>query len=110
MWIVRLLINAIVIVLIANFVPGVSVDSYGTAILVAIILALINVVIKPIVMFLSLPIRILTLGLFTLIINTALLALTAYLVNGFEISSFISALIASIIISIVSSILNMVMD
>lgn len=109
-WIIRLLLNALVIFLIAQYVPDIHVDGAGTALLVAIVLGLINTFIRPIISFLSLPIQILTLGLFTLLINVGMLALTAYLIDGFEIQTFVAAVIAALIISVTSWLLSFVLD
>ena len=99
--ILRLIINIILIILIAKFVPGIFVANIWTAVLVAIVLGIINVTLKPILVILTLPITILTLGLFSFILNALLLLLVAWLVPGFEIAGFIPALIGSLIISLV---------
>lgn len=109
-WIIRLLLNALVIFLIAQYVPNISVDGAGTALLVAVVLGFINTFIRPIISFLSLPIQILTLGLFTLLINVGMLALTAYFIDGFEIETFVAAVIASLIISLTSWMLSFILD
>jgi putative membrane protein len=75
--ILRWFINALVILLIAEIVPGITISSFWTALIVAIILGIINVTLKPILLLLTLPITILTLGLFTLIINALMLWLAA---------------------------------
>ncbi|SDM65473.1 phage holin family protein [Siphonobacter aquaeclarae] len=104
--IVRLLINAVVIYLVANFLPGVTVAGFGTAIIVAIVLALLNTFVKPILEILSLPITVLTLGLFLLVINVLIIKLAAYLVDGFAVRDWLVALIFGFIVSLVSSILG----
>jgi len=87
-------------------VPGITVDSHGnpllTTILAAAVLGLINVFIKPVLIILTLPLSILTLGLFTLFLNALLLQLVAYFVKGFEVSGFLAAFLGSLIISIVT--------
>jgi putative membrane protein len=83
-------------------VPGIKVDSLLTAILAAAVLGLINVFIKPVLIILTLPLSILTLGVFTFFINALLLALVAYFVRGFEVQSFLAAFLGSLIISIVT--------
>ncbi|TCP69615.1 putative membrane protein [Baia soyae] len=104
------MLNAVVIFLIAHYVPGISVSGAGTALVVAIVLGLANIFIRPIISFLSLPIQILTLGLFTLLINVGMLYVTAFLVDGFEIQNFISAVIASLIISVTSWVIGLILD
>ena len=82
--ILRWLASAAALLLVAALVPGLSVDSFTTALLAAVVLGLVNGVLGPVLRLLSLPIRLLTLGLFSLVINAALFALAAYLVPGFE--------------------------
>jgi putative membrane protein len=95
----RLIVNALIIFLVSLLLPGFEVASFYTAIIVAIILGLINVTLKPILIILTLPITIVTLGLFTFVINALLLLLTASIVKGFEIHGFLWALAASLVIS-----------
>jgi len=83
-------------------VPGIKVDSLLTAILAAALLGLINVFIKPVLIILTLPLSILTLGVFTFFINALMLALVAYFVKGFEVQSFLAAFLGSLIISVVT--------
>lgn len=97
--IIRLLINALVILLISQLLPGFAVASIYTAIVVSIVLAIVNVTLKPILILLTLPINILTLGLFTFVINAILLLFIASIVKGFEISGFWVALVASLLIT-----------
>lgn len=101
-WIIRVLI----LLLTSYFVPGFKIDSYVTAFLVALVLGILNMFVKPILVFFTLPATVLSLGLFMFVINALLLMLTASLVRGFQISSFGTAIIASIVITILSSILN----
>lgn len=98
----RLLINILAILLVAYYIPGISVDGFYTALIVAIILGLINVTIKPVLFVLTLPITILTLGLFTFVINAGLFWFVASFIEGFSVDGFLPALIGTILISIVS--------
>jgi putative membrane protein len=98
---IRLLINALIILLIAAYLPGFHIASFFTAIIVAIVLGIINVTLKPLLIILTLPINILSLGLFTFVINALLLLLTASVIKGFDIAGFWPALVASLIISII---------
>lgn len=84
------------------------VDSLQTAILAALVLGVLNWTVKPILQILSLPITILTLGLFSLVINGIIISLLAYLVAGIEVSSLLVAILVAIIISLVNSILDSV--
>ncbi|OZI06274.1 hypothetical protein BWI93_20890 [Siphonobacter sp. BAB-5385] len=108
--IVRLLINAVVVYLVASFLPGVSVDGFTTALIVAVVLALLNTFVKPILQILSLPITILTLGLFLLVINVLIIKMTDYLVDGFAVDNWLIALIFSFIVSLVSGALGAASD
>lgn len=87
-------------------IPGVEVNSFFTAFIVAIVLGVLNIFVKPILILLTLPISILTLGLFTFVINVGLILFAGYLVDGFDISSFLAALLFGLVMSLVSSFLN----
>ena len=100
--ITKLLINAIAFYVVASVVPGVSISNYQALFLVALIWGIISVLVKPILSILTFPITIVTLGLFSFIINAGLLMLTDRLVDGFFISNFSSALLASIVLSLVN--------
>ena len=104
--IIRLIINAIVFWLIAKYVPGFNPIAPGTAILAAVIFGLVNAIIRPIVLLLTLPINIVTLGLFTFIVNALMFWFTVWIVPNFTVSGFVPALEGSIIITIVSIILS----
>jgi putative membrane protein len=94
-------------ILIASyFVPGIKVDALSTAVVAACVLGLINVFIRPVVVLLTLPLSILTLGLFYFFINAFLLELVSYFVTGFVVRDFFSAFFGSLIISIVSWLAN----
>ena len=93
---------ALVIMFIAWVVPGISVANFLTAMLVAIVIALINVFIKPVLVLITLPINILTLGLFTLIINALLFMFAGYIAPGFEVDGFLSAFLGALLLSILS--------
>lgn len=81
---------------------GVYVDNFYTALVIAIVLGIINAVLKPILLFLTLPINILSLGLFTLVINAALIMLTTVFVPGFKIDSFWIAILFGLVLSILN--------
>jgi putative membrane protein len=86
--------------------PGVHVASFTTALIVAIVLGLLNIFIKPILVILTLPVTILTLGLFLLVINALIILLCTNIVGGFHVDSFWTALIFSIVLSLLQSIMN----
>ena len=89
-------VSAIIIMLTAYFVPGISVAGFWTALLVVAVITLINIFIRPFIMYISLPINIITLGLFTLVINALLFMLTAKIVSGFSVDDFWPALAGSV--------------
>ena len=98
--IVRLLVTAILVTFIANFMEGVSVDSFATSIVVAIVLGLLNLFVKPILVLFTLPVTLVTFGLFLLVINALLILLCNNLVNGFSVANFWYALLFSILLSL----------
>jgi len=100
MIVVRLILNAAVLMGVAYLVPGVSVDSFPVALGAALVFGLVNILIKPLVHLVSLPITIVTLGLFGLIINGLLFWLVAALLEGFDVSGFFAALIGALAMSI----------
>ncbi|QED38051.1 phage holin family protein [Antarcticibacterium arcticum] len=104
-FIIRLLLTAVVVVLLAKFLPGVAVASYGTAIIVAIVLALLNLIVKPILVLFTLPVTIITFGLFLLVINAVIILLVDAFIPGFNVDGFWVALIFSLLLSIVQSLL-----
>jgi len=108
--ILRWVINAGLLMLIPYVVPGVSVKNFGTALVAALILAFVNALIKPILILLTLPINILTLGLFILVINGLMFWLVSAVVKGFHISGFWPAFLAALVFSIFSIALNYLLD
>lgn len=102
----RWIINALILMLIPYIVPGVSVESFFTALVVAVVLALVNTLIKPLLILFTLPINILTLGLFTLVINGLLFWLVSAIVKGFYITNFTAAFFAALIYSLISLIIS----
>jgi putative membrane protein len=102
----RILITGGLVLLIAYFMPGVHVASFTTALIVAVVLGLLNIFIKPILVILTLPVTIVTLGLFLLVINALIILLCTNIVGGFHVDSFWTALIFSIILSLLQSIMN----
>ena len=104
--ITRWLIVTVAILIASMLVPGIKVDLLTTAILAAAVLGLINVFVKPVLIVLTLPLSILTLGVFTFFINALMLELVAYFVRGFEVQSIFSAFFGSLIISVVTWLAN----
>ncbi len=104
--IINWIIYAVAIGASAYLLPGIGVDSVTTALLVAVVLGLINAVLRPILLILTLPVNILTFGLFTLVINAALVLLAANLVPGFRVDGFWWALLFALVLSIINGILG----
>ncbi|OUR92588.1 hypothetical protein A9Q87_05975 [Flavobacteriales bacterium 34_180_T64] len=103
--ILKLLLTAVAVIVLAKFLPGISLDTYTTAIIVAVVLAVLNTLVKPILVILTLPITIFTLGLFLLIVNALIVLLADKLIDGFGVSSIWTAVLFSILLSILQSIL-----
>jgi putative membrane protein len=101
--IINLLLNAIAVVITAYVLPGVHVANFFTAIVVAVALGIVNAIIKPILVLVTLPINIITLGLFTFILNGLLILLVSTIVPGFHVDNFLWAMLFSIILSIVNA-------
>jgi putative membrane protein len=101
-FIVRALINVAGLWLASVLVPGITFTGVGTLLVAAFLLGIVNAVIRPILIVLTLPITILTLGIFLLVVNAAMLGLVASLLEGFTLSGFFSALAGALIISITS--------
>jgi len=95
------LIGALALFIAAKFVPGISVTAEG-ALIGSLVLALLNLFVKPIISILTLPINIITLGLFSLVINALIILIAAHFVPGFLVAGFVSALLLSIVLSIVN--------
>ncbi len=106
-FIARLLVSALAVFLVANFAPGVQVDNIMDAVLVAVVLAFLNTIVKPIFTLLTIPITIFTMGLFLLAINAFIILWAEKLVTGFHVKGFWYALLFSILLSIITGILNM---
>lgn len=102
---IRWFVNALSLYIVSRIVTGIAVRDFTTALVAALIIGLINALIKPVLVLLTLPINILTLGLFTFIINAGLLLLAGRITPGFVVDGFWSALIGSILLSLVSTVL-----
>ena len=97
---IRWLCYALALIFTSWVVPGIEVSSFLNAMFVAVLIALINTFVKPVLQIITLPVNILTLGLFTLVINALLFMLAGYITPGFEVEGFLSALIGSVILSL----------
>ncbi len=104
--IVSLLINSIAVFAAGYILPGVHISDFVTAVIVAIVLGVLNVFIKPVLTILTMPITIITLGLFTFVINALMVLLVTVIVPGFKVDGFVWALIFSLVLSLISSFLS----
>ena len=107
---IKLLLSALAVIVLARLLGGVQVDGYTTAIIVAVVLALLNVVVKPLLILFTLPATILTLGLFLFVINAIIILLADKLVGGFSVSSFWTALLFSVLLSLLESVLYSLLE
>jgi putative membrane protein len=108
-FLLRLLLNVLAIIVTAYVVPGVIVRTTQAAFAAGAILGLINAFIRPVLTILTFPITILTLGLFTLVINALCFALTAYLVDGFALTGVTAAVLGALMVTVVSWLLSVVL-
>lgn len=102
----RVLITALALMLCAYLIPGIVVENIYVALIAAVVLGLLNLVARPILVVLTFPITLLTLGLFIFVINAAIFWFTASFIDGFEVAGFIPALVGSVVVSLVSTLGN----
>lgn len=105
-WFVRVLVSSLAVLITAYMLPHVFVANVATAIMIAILLSFLNTFLKPILIILTLPVTILSMGLFLLVINAAIILLADYLLDEFKVDGFIWALVFSLILSLVNSFLE----
>ena len=103
--VLRLLLTAVAVVILAKILPGVGVDGYVSAVIVAVVLALLRLTVRPILIILTLPVTIVTLGLFLLIINAIIILLADYFIDGFGVRNIWWALLFSLLLSFLQSLL-----
>ena len=103
---VKWVLSAVGVLIAAYILPGVAVTSFWSALLVAAILAILNAILRPILVVLTIPITIVTLGLFLLVINALIILLTDSLITGFEVSNFWWALAFSLLISVLGALFD----
>lgn len=103
---INILLVAVAVAVADYLVPGVALNSFMTAIVVGLVMGLINALIRPIILVLTLPINLVTFGLFTFVINALLIMLAGWIVPGFTVSGFWSALLFSIIVSLIRMLFN----
>lgn len=106
---IALVINAVALLITAYIVPGFQVTDFTTALLAAIVLGVVNTFIKPILSFITAPLNIVTLGLFSFVINAVVLFIVSSIVKGLTIDGWLPAILGAIVLSVVSTILNTVL-
>jgi putative membrane protein len=104
--IANLILSTVAVFVTAKILPGVKLDGFMTALVVAVVLGAVNAVLRPILLILTLPINILTLGLFTFVIIGGLVQLVSWLVPGFQVASFWWALVFALVLWIINSVLS----
>lgn len=105
-WLINIILSALAVLIAAYILPGVSVISFWSALWVALILSILNVTLKPVLILFTIPITVVTLGLFLLVINSVIILLADYFIDGFEVDGFWWALLLSIVLSVLNSLFS----
>ena len=105
-WLLKILVCAVNVFILAKILPGIDVKNIYTALFVAVVLSVLDVIIKPLLILLTLPATIITLGLFLFVINACVILLDAYFVHGFTVESFWHAMLFSILLSFFNGLVN----
>jgi putative membrane protein len=108
-FLVRIVFGALGLWLASKVVPGVAIDNTGTLIVAALLLGVVNAIVRPVVFILTLPITIITLGLFLLVVNAAMIGLVAMLLGGFHVNGLIPGILAAIVTGLISWVGGMVL-
>jgi len=101
--ITRIALTALTLLIVASYVPGIEVAGIGTALVAAIVIGILNALVRPIVIILTLPVTIVTLGIFILVINAGMFMLAAAFVSGFSVATYLAGFIGSVCVSLVST-------
>jgi putative membrane protein len=107
--IVHLVVSALLLWLVSQFVTGIHIAGFGSALLAALVLGVVNFLVRPILILITLPITILTLGLFLIVINALMLMLTSALVSGFRVDNFVSAIVGGILLGVFNLVVSALM-
>ena len=102
----RWVLNAIALIVITNLVPGFSIDTFFHALIAALVLGFVNALIRPVLFILTLPVTILTLGLFAFVLNALMILLASTIVKGFVVTGFVPALLAALLLWVISIVTN----
>ncbi|MDY0780867.1 phage holin family protein [Tenacibaculum sp. IB213877] len=106
----KLLLTALAVIILANFLPGVTVSGYVTALIVAVTIALLNLFVRPLLVLFTLPVTLLTFGLFLFVINAIIILVADKLIDGFAVNGFFTALLFSVLLSVFRSLLFSFLD
>jgi putative membrane protein len=109
-FLLKFILTAILTYVLAQFLPGAHLAGFGDALLLVLVLAVLNAIVKPILKILGFPITILTLGLFLLVINAVIVLLADWILPGFKLDGFLAALLFSIVLSVVTSVIDLIID
>ncbi|HRY36499.1 MAG TPA: phage holin family protein [Candidatus Magasanikbacteria bacterium] len=104
------ILNSAALILLAYYLPGVSISGFGRALIVILVLGLVNALIRPVVLLLTLPINLVTLGLFTFVINALMFWLVGWLVEGFYVAGFLPAFWGALAMTIIGWFINIVLN
>ncbi|MGB0165733.1 MAG: phage holin family protein [Luteibaculum sp.] len=104
--ILKLIINALTILAMSHWFSGIAVNSFFTAVLVAVIIAILNVLVKPLLVIITIPVTILTLGLFLIVINAIIVKMASALVGGFEVYGWVPAILFALILGFINALLE----
>jgi putative membrane protein len=104
-FLIRMILTGGIAFALAHFLPGIHIDTFWTAIVVALVLAILNAIVKPILILLTLPITILTFGLFLFVINAIIILMAGSFIDGFSVDGFWWALLFSLLLSVITSLL-----
>jgi putative membrane protein len=109
---IKFLVTALVIFAISNYgyINGISVENFTTAIVVSLVLGILNIFIRPLLLILTLPVNVLSLGLFTFVINGLLFWLIAFFVKGFEVSGFVAAFFGALLVTLAKWLVDRIVD
>lgn len=109
-WILKLLLTAVAVFILAHVLPGVAVSGYVAALIVAVVLGLLRLVVRPILVILTLPVTIITLGLFLLVINAIIILIADFFVPGFSVDGLLWAFVFSLLLSMLQSLFYSILN
>lgn len=107
-FLIKLLLTGVAAVAASYILPGVHIDTFITALILALVLALLNAIVRPILVILTIPVTVMTLGLFLLVINAIIILLADYLIPGFQVDGFLWAVIFGLVMAVIAAILDFI--